>query len=73
MHDAIASEQAGTPAVGVMTTAFVDAAETMAGALGRADYPFAVIEHPVSSATDAGLEARARAVAQYVAGQLRQS
>ncbi|MCH2098913.1 MAG: hypothetical protein MK142_11025 [Pseudomonadales bacterium] len=56
-----------------MTTAFVDAAETMAGALGRADYPFAVIEHPVSSATDAGLEARARAVAQYVAAQLEQS
>ena len=56
-----------------MTTAFVDAAETMAGALGKADYPFAVIEHPVSSATDEGLEARARAVGAYLEGILRKA
>lgn len=49
-----------------MTTAFVDAAHTMACALGVPDYPFAVIEHPVSSATDAGLEARARALCEYL-------
>ena len=56
-----------------MTTAFVDAAETMAGALGKADYPFAVIEHPVSSATDEGLEARARAVGVYLEEVLRKA
>lgn len=53
-----------------MTTAFVDAAETMARALGVPDYPFPVIEHPVSSATDAGLEARARFVCEYLRGEL---
>lgn len=53
-----------------MTTAFADAAETMAAALGQHDYPFAVIEHPVSSATDAGLEARARSVCDHLRREL---
>jgi|TARA_B100002003_G_scaffold246895_1_gene277431 hypothetical protein len=43
-----------------MTSKFVDAAELMARVLGMPDYKFAIIEHPVSSATDAELEARAR-------------
>lgn len=45
-----------------MTTRFVSAAELMAGVLGLPRYPFAVIEHPVSSASDAELEQRARLV-----------
>lgn len=49
-----------------MTTAFVDAARTMAAALGVPDHPFAVIDHPVSSATDAELEARARVLCAYL-------
>jgi len=60
LHDAISSERVGTPALGVMTSKFVDAAELMARVLGMPDYKFAIIEHPVSSATDAELEARAR-------------
>ena len=59
MHDAISSEQAGTPAVGVMTSNFVSAAELMAKVLGMPDYDFAIIDHPVSSASDEELEARA--------------
>ena len=43
-----------------MTTAFVDGAALMASALGVPGYEFAVIEHPISSATDAELEAKAR-------------
>jgi hypothetical protein len=39
----------------VMTTRFVSAAELMARALGFADYRFAVIQHPISSADDAAL------------------
>ncbi|MDE2978880.1 MAG: hypothetical protein OXU63_15355 [Acidobacteriota bacterium] len=42
-----------------MTSAFVDGAELMANACGAPDYPFAVIEHPISSATDAELLERA--------------
>ena len=59
MHDAISSERAGTPAVGVMTSNFVSAAELMAKVLGMPGYAFSVIDHPVSSASDQELEARA--------------
>ena len=47
------------PAFGVMTTNFVSAAELMAKVLGMPGYDFAIIDHPVSSATDAGLRERA--------------
>ena len=43
-----------------MTTQFVSAAELMGHVLGLPGYAFAVIEHPVSSATDAGLRLRAQ-------------
>ena len=45
----MAAERLGTPALGVMTETFVDAAQAMAGALGDATYDFAVIPHPVSN------------------------
>lgn len=54
------AERAGVPALAVMTSNFVSAAELMGRVLGMPDYDFAVIDHPVSSATDDGLEARAR-------------
>ena len=57
------AERQGVPAVSVMTTRFVTAAKLMARVLGMPDYPFVVIEHPISNAGDAGLEARAKAVA----------
>jgi len=60
LHDAIASERAGTPALGVMTSNFVSAAELMSRVLGLPGYGFAVIDHPVSSASDQALQARAR-------------
>jgi len=44
-----------------MTTRFVSAAELMSRVLGMPGYAFAVIDHPVSSATDAALAAMARA------------
>ncbi len=66
----MAAERRGTPALGVMTETFVDAAEAMAGALGDAAYGFAVIEHPVSSAADAGLRARAEATLEQLMFQL---
>jgi hypothetical protein len=43
-----------------MTTQFVGAAELMSRVLGMSEFRFAVIDHPVSSATDADLELRAR-------------
>lgn len=44
-----------------MTTNFVSAAELMSKVLGAPDYDFCVIDHPVSSATDAALRERAGA------------
>jgi hypothetical protein len=44
-----------------MTTRFVSAAEMMGKVLGMPGYAFSTIEHPVSSATDEELKARARA------------
>jgi hypothetical protein len=44
-----------------MTTQFVTAAQTMGRVLGLPGYAFAVIDHPVSSATDEALRERAKA------------
>ena len=48
------------PAFGVMTTRFTSAAEMMRKVLGMPDHGFAIIEHPVSSATDEVLRNYAR-------------
>jgi 2-methylaconitate cis-trans-isomerase PrpF len=64
-------ELVGTPSIGIMTSAFADGAELMAAALGAPGYRFVVIEHPISSATDAALEARARDTLRQAAELLR--
>jgi hypothetical protein len=43
-----------------MTTEFVSAAELMSRVLGAEDFPFVVIEHPISSASNELLGERAR-------------
>ena len=53
-------ERNGVPAMSVMTSAFADAAELMARVQGVPLHPFAVIEHPIASADDVGINARAR-------------
>jgi hypothetical protein len=59
LHDAVAGERAGTPSVAIITTGFVDGAELMSSALGLPGYAFAIITHPISSATDDELRAKA--------------
>ncbi|MEK9905354.1 MAG: hypothetical protein VW462_08910 [Rhodospirillales bacterium] len=61
MHDAIAAEKVGVPSVGVMTSKFESAAELMARALGAEAYRFAVIDHPISSASELALAEQATA------------
>ena len=58
------------PAVGVMTTRFVSAAELMARVLGMPGYRFAVIGHPLSSASDERLAEYARATVEQARGLL---
>jgi hypothetical protein len=72
LHDAVAAERLGIPAIGVMTARFVSAAELMSRVLGMPDYGFAVIDHPVSSADDAALMAMARATIEQGQGLLLQ-
>jgi len=57
----VTAERLGVPAFSVMTTRFASAAEMMSRVLGMPGYAFATIGHPVSSATDDGLSAMARA------------
>jgi hypothetical protein len=47
--------------VGVMTKNFVSAAELMCRVLGIPEYKFAIIGHPISSASDEQLAEYARA------------
>jgi len=47
--------------LGVMTSRFVSAAELMCKVLGMPDYKFAIIDHPISSASDEQLAVYARA------------
>ncbi len=61
MHDALAAERLGIPALAVMTARFASAAELMARVLGFPGYAFATIPHPISSAGDDGLRERAEA------------
>ena len=53
------AERLNVPAFSVMTERFVSAAETMSRVLGMPDYRFAIIGHPLSSATEAELAAMA--------------
>jgi len=46
-----------------MTEKFVSAAKLMARALGADGYPFVVIDHPISSASEDALAASAHATA----------
>lgn len=46
------AERLGVPAIAVMTERFVSAAELMSRVLGMPGFEFAVIGHPVSSATN---------------------
>jgi hypothetical protein len=50
------------PAIGVITERFASAAELMSRALGMPGYQFAVIDHPISSASPEQLADYARRV-----------
>ena len=52
MHDGIELEVRGVPAAVVCTEPFIVTGRAMARARGKADYRFAVIQHPISSASD---------------------
>lgn len=59
MHDAIAAERRGIPAVAVMTDRFEQSARVVAELNGLAGYPFVVVGHPIASDSDEALRAKA--------------
>lgn len=68
MHDAIAAETRGIPAVAVMTDRFVPSARAVAELNGLPDYPFVVVGHPIANDGDEALRRKAEAaVARIVA------
>ena len=59
MHDTVWFEIQGVPAVSIASSAFVDAAQTQAQALGMDDAKCVFVEHPIQDATDDEMRAKA--------------
>jgi hypothetical protein len=70
MHDAIAAESRGIPAVAIMTDRFVPSARVVAELNGLPDYPFVVIGHPIANDSDDDLRRKAEAVVGRIAALL---
>ena len=66
MHDAIAAETRGIPAVAVMTDRFEQSARAMAAVNGIPDYPFIMLRHPIANDSDADLAAKAETAANQI-------
>jgi hypothetical protein len=67
MHDAIAAEMRGIPAVAVMTDRFVPSARAVTELNGLPDYPFVVIDHPIANDGDEELRKKAESVVVEIA------
>ena len=61
MHDALAAESRGIPAVAIMTERFEPSARAVTALNGVPDYPFVVIPHPIANDRDDDLRAKAEA------------
>ena len=59
MHDALAAESKGIPAVAIMTERFEQTARGVAELNGVPAYPFVVIAHPIANDSDDDLRAKA--------------
>ena len=66
MHDAIAAEGRGIPAVAVMTDRFEQSAKAVTALNGIPDYPYVVIQHPIANDSDAELRAKADAAIERI-------
>jgi hypothetical protein len=70
MHDALAAETLGIPAVAIMTDRFEPTARAVAELNGIPEYPFAVLPHPIANDGDNDLRAKAEAVAARIVAVL---
>ncbi len=70
MHDTVWFEIQGKPSVFLASSAFVDAAEAQAKALGLPDVRRIFVPHPIQDATDDEMRAKADAVVDEVIAAL---
>jgi hypothetical protein len=68
--DAILMEQAGVPAVAIVTDVFRETGAAMAASWGMAGYQFAHTPHPIANLADKELDARAAALVEPVVSLL---
>jgi hypothetical protein len=66
VHDSVWFEIHGKPAVFLASSAFMDAAQTQAEALGLPEVRRVFVPHPIQDATDAEMQAKADAVVEAV-------
>lgn len=66
MHDTVWFEIQGKPAVFIASTAFIDAAQAQAEALGLPEVRRVFVPHPIQDATDEELRAKADAIVEEV-------
>ena len=66
MHDTTWFEIQGRPAVFIVSSEFVDAADSQAKALGLPDVRRVIVPHPIQDATDDEMRAKADAVVDRV-------
>ncbi len=59
MHDGISFEQYGKPSLVLCTRPFDPTARMIANTLGMPDFRYALVEHPIGSASAEQLQARA--------------
>ena len=60
MHDAISMEKRGVPTAVLISDQFIPGVQAIAKTRGLAEYPFAVVKHPIGSLTDETLKERAK-------------
>jgi hypothetical protein len=60
LHDGLSFEQLGKRAAVLCTEPFEVTAKNIARVLGRPDYPFLLVQHPIGSCTLPELKARAQ-------------
>ena len=70
MHDGIHLDRAGIPAATICTDHFVATGQATATVWGVSDYPVIYMSHPLSTLTEAEIQAAAQRLAEQVVGVL---
>jgi alkanesulfonate monooxygenase SsuD/methylene tetrahydromethanopterin reductase-like flavin-dependent oxidoreductase (luciferase family) len=70
VHDTVWFETQGRPAVFVASSAFQEAAEAQARALGLPEVRYVLVPHPIQDANDDEMRAKADAIVDHVIGAL---